>query len=184
MEERNDFYTYAYLREDGTPYYIGKGTGRRWKKGHTVGIPPEERVLFLKTDLTEGEAHRHEVYMISVFGRKDIGTGILYNRTDGGEGTTGRIVTKEVRSAISEKLTGMPFTPERCKNISEGLKGKPSWNKGLKGHPSLSGTPPNQKGKTWWKNLELGKNVMRFECPGEGWEPGRCVGKPGRKPNG
>jgi DNA invertase Pin-like site-specific DNA recombinase len=47
------------------------------------------RVLILKRNLTEEEAFRHEIYMIAVFGRKDIGTGILGNKSDGGEGPSG-----------------------------------------------------------------------------------------------
>jgi hypothetical protein len=43
----------------------------------------------LKRNLTEEEAFRHECYMIAVFGRKDIGTGILRNLTDGGDGVQG-----------------------------------------------------------------------------------------------
>jgi hypothetical protein len=90
MDALNCYYTYAYLREDGTPYYIGKGKGMRaFCKQRNVKVPPKERILFLKTNLTNEEAIRHEVYMIFVFGRKDKGTGILWNFTDGGEGVPG-----------------------------------------------------------------------------------------------
>ena len=83
-----DYYTYAYLRKDGTPYYVGKGIGRRafTSHCHSVKIPPRDRILFLKQNLTEEQAFIHEIYMISVLGRKDLGTGILRNLTDGGEG--------------------------------------------------------------------------------------------------
>ena len=85
-----EYYTYAYLREDGTPYYIGKGKGRRiFDKENRTSCPvpkDKNRIIFLKQNLTEEQAFIHEIYMISVFGRKNNGTGILRNLTDGGEG--------------------------------------------------------------------------------------------------
>jgi hypothetical protein len=48
-------------------------------------LPPIERIIILKNNLTEIEALQHEKYMISIFGRKDLGSGILYNKTDGGD---------------------------------------------------------------------------------------------------
>jgi hypothetical protein len=89
MDNERRFYTYAYLREDGTPYYIGKGQGKRAhrKSKHEVNPPKDKsRVIFLKKNLTEEEAFKHEIYMIAVFGRKDLGTGILRNKTNGGDG--------------------------------------------------------------------------------------------------
>jgi hypothetical protein len=102
-----EYYTYAYLREDKTPYYIGKGQGNRaYRRRKTDIKPPKDksRILILKKNLTEEEAFNHEIYMISVFGRKDLGTGILYNRTDGGEGTSNLSV--ETRKKTSKKLKG------------------------------------------------------------------------------
>ena len=91
----NNYYTYAYLREDGTPYYIGKGRNNRAYKEdcRSVKVPHKDRILFLKTDLTEEDAFKHEIYMISILGRKDIKTGILRNLTDGGEGFSSKQMT-------------------------------------------------------------------------------------------
>ncbi len=124
---KNDFYTYAYLREDGTPYYIGKGRANRaFRKHKNVAVPPKERILFLKRNLTEGDALKHEIYMIALYGRKDIGTGILWNFTDGGEGSSGAIVSSETRKKLSEALKGMkkpPRSEETRRKLSEARKG-------------------------------------------------------------
>jgi len=103
------YYTYAYLREDGTPYYIGKGKGNRaYVKCNRITHLPKDnsRILILKQNLTEEEAFRHEIYMIAVFGRKDLGSGILYNRTDGGEGCSGAIKSEEARRKIGKAQEG------------------------------------------------------------------------------
>ena len=113
----NEFYTYAYLREDRTPYYIGKGSGNRvYKKDRRIKPPKDKsRIIFLKKNLLEEEAFRHEIYMIAVFGRKDNGTGILHNRTNGGEGVSGAIKSEEIRKKISEatRKGNASMTPEQ-----------------------------------------------------------------------
>ncbi len=102
------YYTYAYLREDGTPYYIGKGKGGRiYSSNRTINSPKDKsRIIFLKQNITEEEAFKHEIYMISIFGRKDLGTGILYNMTNGGEGASGLIRSEETRKKISDGISG------------------------------------------------------------------------------
>ena len=103
------FYTYAYLRVDRTPYYIGKGKGRRLYEKHQKGISvpkDKSRIIYLKQNLTEEEAFKQEKYMIAVLGRKDLGTGILHNRTDGGEGSSGAVRTEEFKKNLSKKMKG------------------------------------------------------------------------------
>ena len=138
----NDFYTYAFLRENRRPYYIGKGSGNRIYSTYRKGAkPPKDktRIILLKQNLIEEEAFRHEIYMIAVFGRKDLGTGILINRTDGGEGSSGAVRSNETKRKISEKMKnpsketrrkksevkkGKSFSEEHKRKISEGKKGK------------------------------------------------------------
>jgi len=103
------YYTYAYLREDGTPYYIGKGKGNRAyrKSGKPCATPKDKsKIIYLKTNLTEEQSFNHEKYMIFIIGRKDLGTGILLNKSDGGEGASGCIQSEETRRKRSAKMKG------------------------------------------------------------------------------
>jgi hypothetical protein len=122
------YYTYAYLRENGTPYYIGKGKGNRmYRKSRKHHIQPpkdKSKILLLKQNLTEEEAFKHEVYMINVLGRKDLGTGILRNRTNGGEGISGRVISDETRKLYSELRKGKTPSKETREKMSEAHKGE------------------------------------------------------------
>jgi hypothetical protein len=134
MVNPNRFYTYAYLREDRTPYYIGKGQGRRaYKKGsnETIKLPKDKsRIIILKKNLTEKEAFKHEIYMIVVFGRKDNGTGILRNLTDGGDGMSGYKHSDEALLFLRERMIGNQFAKgykhfiEIKEKISKANKGR------------------------------------------------------------
>jgi hypothetical protein len=82
------FYTYLWLREDGTPYYVGKGKGRRGfeNNSHRQHCPSRERIV-VNYWPDEGTAYSYEKYLIDFYGRIDLGTGCLRNLTDGGEGS-------------------------------------------------------------------------------------------------
>ena len=81
------FYSYLWMRENGTPYYVGKGCGNRafQSKSHRQHPPKDRSRILIFPMLNEAEAFESEIALIDLFGRKDNGTGCLRNLTDGGE---------------------------------------------------------------------------------------------------
>lgn len=121
-----NYYTYAYLRKDGTPYYIGKGKkDRAYQNNHTVKVPKDKsRILFLKKNLSEEEAYKHEKYMIFVLGRKDLNTGILRNLTSGGDGNDfwkGKKRSEADKLKMRKAQLGKKMPMQTKKKISQAL---------------------------------------------------------------
>lgn len=108
------FYVYILARPNGTPFYIGKGSGRRlfdhdtearsghkcykcnvirkiWRSGSEV-----QRYTVFTTD-DEDEAYAYEAELIALHGRAN-----LTNGTDGGIGGRGCVTSPEVRALRRE----------------------------------------------------------------------------------
>jgi len=104
------FYTYLWLREDGTPYYVGKCT-RLYRalhsRDHNVFCPKDPDRIIIQEHVLEKDALEVERFFIGFYGRKDTGTGCLRNFTDGGEGMSGFVLKPETIAKMSAAKKSM-----------------------------------------------------------------------------
>jgi len=144
------FYVYAYLRKsDLTPYYIGKGKGHRaWARQHNVLVPEhKDRIVIVESNLTDIGALAIERRLIRWYGRKDLGTGILRNVTDGGDGCEGRVQSPKTRKLIGEANSRREWKEEsksKIRSWRQTQKQSPESN--LKRSQTLKGRKVNH---TW-----------------------------------
>ena len=122
------FYVYLLLRPDGTPFYVGKGKGRRlfFHESEALGDGRSYKLNTIRAISLAGqqigyqivafyedelECHRREVDEIRRIGRHDLKTGPLTNLTEGGEGTSG--LSEETKQRIDAELHGSDAPGER-----------------------------------------------------------------------
>lgn len=171
------YYVYFYIRKDGTPYYVGKGKGTRaWDSTAHTTKPwiNQNNIVFVEWGLSDMWAQILERYFIRWFGRKDKGTGILRNRTDGGDGASGNIPwnkgktksnnQKLANMAKKRKIHGNPHqigskhTKERVDKIKQALT-----DRSMEQH-QITKMKTAKTGKTWEEIYGIeGAQLKRLE---------------------
>jgi hypothetical protein len=176
------FYIYIYLdpRKSGRycyndicfllePIYIGKGINFRFKE-HRWNRNPffknkinkikrlklEPIVFKLYENLNEEKSFELETKLIKEIGRLDLGTGPLVNMTDGGEGSSGKILSEETKKKMSDSQSGeknhnfgKEFSKDHIQKLSKSHMGK------IFSEQTKIKMSENRKGQ---KNHNFGKN--------------------------
>lgn len=169
MTEGATFYVYLISRLDGTPCYVGKGKGQRWRHNgkagrnlHFLRIIRKAKAagrdlpkVKIAENLTEAEAFRIEREMIAKIGREANG-GPLVNLTDGGDGTSGYRPSEETRAKMRAARKDFQHSSETRAAISAALKGKPKSPE----HAAKVGAA--NKGKNWTPSAEHIEHLRRL----------------------
>jgi hypothetical protein len=144
MTQNENFYIYRYIRLDtNTPFYVGKGKGdrayalsRRNKRFLRIIAKVGYKVQILLSNLSEDLAFKKEIEFIKLY--KSIGY-CEANFTNGGEGSSGRIVSQITKEKISKSKMNHLVSEETKIKMSKALSGpnNPFYGKFGEEHPSF-----------------------------------------------
>jgi hypothetical protein len=139
-------YLYRHIRLDkNEPFYVGIGSDNNYKRAYNkkgrsyswkdIAYNVDYDINIILDNLTWEEACVKEIEFIALYGRIDLGKGLLVNMTDGGEGQYGRKINE-----ITRKLMCKPKSNESKHNMKLShinrdylyLKNKAGAKKGIK----------------------------------------------------
>ena len=111
--ENPSFYTYLHCRPDGSPFYVGKGSGCRsyefsssrskYHKSIVAKYGRENIGIFIFPCESEEQSFQDEIQQIAQLRREGYE---LCNHTDGGEGKSGCVVSQQTRKKLSAANMG------------------------------------------------------------------------------
>ena len=187
-------YLYRHIRLDtGEPFYIGVGTkpknatNSEYCRAYTYNNRSNFwKNIVAKTDyeieiLLESNDYdfikQKEIEFITLYGREDLGTGILCNLTDGGDGTLNRPCSQETKDRISiankgktpseetlNKIKNNRRTTKGYKHTEESKKIMSELKKGIK--PSKEAIEKRLKSMEGWRNVAIAKEVHKYDLEG------------------
>lgn len=143
-------YVYRHIRLDkNEPFYIGIGNDVNYRRSkskcnrnndwHRVVTNSKYDVEIIVDNINYDFAKEKEKEFIRLYGRIDLETGTLVNRTDGGQGNVnwseenrrkfgekrrGKRASEETRRRLSESHKGYKPTPQALENMRRAQKGK------------------------------------------------------------
>lgn len=156
----NQFYVYLHKKPDGTPFYVGKGTGNRayafarrstWHKNIVAKYGRQNIIIEIINCINESQAFDLEKIYIKQLKNDGV---MLVNLTDGGEGCAGlkrgspsiehrkknalaKLGTKQSPETIQKRREALlgkrrpPRTDEWKANLSKAMSGRVSPRKGV-----------------------------------------------------
>ena len=131
MTKERRFYVYVHHRPAGDPFYVGKGYGKRHsdrskgsRTAHYLNVLlkyGEQNILTNIFDcFNEDLAFKLEIELIAYYRQQGYN---LVNMTDGGEGASGYVPTKEQREKVSSRQKGKIHSLSTREKLSRKLMG-------------------------------------------------------------